>query len=58
MQNILLSYLKLCLVVHDPTKPIIDQSTVTQRTRILNSIICHDNENEIQALYAIQKVYC
>jgi len=55
IQNIVLSYLESCLVVDDPTKPVIDQSAATQRTRILKSIIRHDNEREIQALYAIQK---
>ncbi|CAF0934803.1 unnamed protein product [Rotaria sp. Silwood1] len=53
MPNIVLSDLESCLVAHDLTKPMIDESTVRQGTHILNSIIHRDKEKEIQTLHPI-----
>ncbi|CAF0862239.1 unnamed protein product [Rotaria sp. Silwood1] len=53
IRNIVLSYLEACLINRDPQKKI-QEDIAKKRMTILNAIIEHKSEAEIQAVYAIQ----
>ncbi|CAF4270107.1 unnamed protein product [Rotaria sp. Silwood2] len=53
IRNIVLSYLEACLINRDPQKKI-QEDIAKKRMTILNAIIEHKPEAEIQAVYAIQ----
>jgi hypothetical protein len=53
IRNIVLSYLEACLISRDPQKKI-QEDIAKNRMTILNAIIEHKSEAEIQAVYAIQ----
>jgi hypothetical protein len=53
IRNIVLSYLEACLINRDPLKKI-QEDIAKKRMTILNAIIEHKPEAEIQAVYAIQ----
>lgn len=53
IRNIVLSYLEACLIIRDGQKKIQDD-IAKKRLTILNKIIDHTLEHEIQAVYAIQ----
>ncbi|CAF0867973.1 unnamed protein product [Adineta ricciae] len=53
IRNIVLSYLEACLINRDPQKKI-QEDIAKKRMTILNTIIEHKPEAEIQAVYAIQ----
>ena len=53
IRNIVLSYLEACLINHGPQKKI-HRDIATRRMTVLNAIIEHRPEAEIQAVYAIQ----
>ncbi len=53
IRNIVLSYLEACLIDRDPRKKI-QEDIARKRITILNAIIEHKPEAEIQAVYAIQ----
>ena len=53
IRNIVLSYLEACLINRDPQKKI-QEDIAKKRMTVLNSIIQHKPEAEIQAVYAIQ----
>ncbi|CAF1592091.1 unnamed protein product [Rotaria magnacalcarata] len=53
IRNIVLSYLEACLINRDPQKKI-QEDIAKKRMTVLNAIIEHKPEAEIQAVYAIQ----
>jgi translation initiation factor 4G len=53
IRNIVLSYLEACLINRDPQKKI-QEDIAKRRMTVLNAIIEHKPEAEIQAVYAIQ----
>ncbi|CAF2066461.1 unnamed protein product [Rotaria magnacalcarata] len=53
IRNIVLSYLEACLINRDPQKKI-QEDIAKKRMTVLNAIIEHKSEAEIQAVYAIQ----
>ena len=53
IRNIVLSYLEACLINRDPQRKI-QEEIATKRMTVLNAIIQHKPEAEIQAVYAIQ----
>jgi 6-phosphogluconate dehydrogenase len=53
IRNIVLSYLEACLINRDPQKKI-QEDIAKKRMTILNAIIEHKPDAEIQAVYAIQ----
>ncbi|CAF1176047.1 unnamed protein product [Rotaria sp. Silwood1] len=53
IRNIVLSYLEACLINRDPQKKI-QEDIAKKRMTILNAIIEHKPEREIQTIYAIQ----
>ncbi|CAF4325697.1 unnamed protein product, partial [Rotaria magnacalcarata] len=53
IRNIVLSYLEACLINRDPQKKI-QEDIAKKRMTVLNAIIEHKLEAEIQAVYAIQ----
>jgi hypothetical protein len=53
IRNIVLSYLEACLINREPQKKI-QEDIAKKRMRVLNTIIKHRPEEEIQAVYAIQ----
>ena len=53
IRNIVLSYLEACLIIRDQQKKIQDD-IAKKRMTVLNSIIEHKPDAEIQAVYAIQ----
>ncbi|CAF4586210.1 unnamed protein product [Rotaria socialis] len=53
IRNIVLSYLEACLINRDPQKKI-QEDIAKKRMTVLNTIIDHKFEAEIQAVYAIQ----
>ncbi|CAF3794594.1 unnamed protein product [Rotaria sp. Silwood1] len=53
IRNIVLSYLEACLINSDPQKKI-QEDIAKKRMTVLNAIIQHKPEAEIQAVYAIQ----
>jgi hypothetical protein len=53
IRNIVLSYLEACLINREPQKKIQEDIAKTRMT-ILNKIIDHKQEAELQAVYAIQ----
>lgn len=53
IRNIVLSYLEACLINRDPQKKI-QEDIAKKRMTVLNTIIQHKPEAEIQAVYAIQ----
>jgi hypothetical protein len=53
VRNVVLSYLEACLINRDPQKKI-QEDIAKSRMTILNTIIKHEREAEIQAVYAIQ----
>ena len=55
IRNIVLSYLEACLINRDPQKKI-QEDIAKKRMTILNAIIEHKPEAEIQAVYAIQNL--
>ncbi|CAF3724371.1 unnamed protein product [Rotaria sp. Silwood1] len=54
IRNIVLSYLEACLINRDPQKKIQEDIAKKKRMTVLNAIIQHKIETEIQAVYAIQ----
>jgi hypothetical protein len=52
-RNIVLSYLEACLINREPQKKI-QEDIAKKRMTVLNTIIEHKPEKEIQAVYAIQ----
>ncbi|CAF0727027.1 unnamed protein product, partial [Didymodactylos carnosus] len=54
IRNIVLSYLEACLVTRDPNNKKINEDVAKKRMAILSSIIQHEQDKEIQAVYAIQ----
>ncbi|CAF1332756.1 unnamed protein product, partial [Didymodactylos carnosus] len=54
IRNIVLSYLEACLVTRDPNNKKINDYVAKKRMGILSSIIQHEQDKEIQAVYAIQ----
>ena len=53
IRNIVLSYLEACLINREPQKKI-QEDIAKKRMSVLNAIIEHKPEAEIQAVYAIQ----
>ncbi len=53
IRNIVLSYLEACLINREPQKRI-QEDIAKKRMPVLNAIIEHKPEAEIQAVYAIQ----
>lgn len=53
IRNIVLSYLEACLIYRDQQKKI-QEDIAKKRMTVLNAIIQHKPEAEIQAVYAIQ----
>ena len=53
IRNIVLSYLEACLINPDPQQKI-QEDIAKRRMTVLNAIIEHKSEAEIQAVYAIQ----
>lgn len=53
IRNIVLSYLQACLINREPQKKI-QEDIAKKRMSVLNAIIQHKPEAEIQAVYAIQ----
>jgi hypothetical protein len=53
IRNIVLSYLEACLINREPQKRI-QEDMAKKRMPVLNAIIEHKPEAEIQAVYAIQ----
>lgn len=53
IRNIVLSYLEACLINREPQKKI-QEDIAKNRMNVLNRIIDHRQEAEVQAVYAIQ----
>jgi hypothetical protein len=53
IRNIVSSYLEACLINREPQKKI-QEDIAKRRMTVLNAIIEHKPEGEIQAVYAIQ----
>ena len=52
-RNIVLSYLEACLINHESRNKI-QEDIARKRMTVLNAIIEHKPEEELQAIYAIQ----
>ena len=53
IRNIVLSYLEACLINRGPQKKI-QEDIAKKRMTVLNAIIEHKLQEEVQAVYAIQ----